>query len=323
VIAINKGACNAAPVVCLLGPTAAGKTDLAFELVDHFDAEIISVDSALIYRGMNIGTAKPDKVLLRRYPHHLIDLIDPDESYSVAQFRRDALRSIKQCRRREKLPVLVGGTMMYIKALEEGLGELPRADDVVRSALQNELHERGIAALQVDLAQIDPVSAQNISRNDVQRTLRALEVWRITGKKLSTLQRENTKKTAKVPLIKLGVYFRDRAFLHQRIEKRFDQMLDAGFVDEVKSIRNNFPRLSVESAAMRCVGYRQIWHYIENEIPFDQMRLKGIAATRQLAKRQLTWMRGMTSLQWIENDSQARSAILGIVANQLQQDRNG
>ncbi|MEM7206849.1 MAG: tRNA (adenosine(37)-N6)-dimethylallyltransferase MiaA [Pseudomonadota bacterium] len=309
---------NSDPVLCLLGPTAAGKTDLAFEIADRFDAEIISVDSALVYREMNIGTAKPDKQTLLRYPHHLIDLINPDQTYSVAQFQKDAVRCIDHCRQRGKVPIIVGGTMMYIKALEEGLSELPCSDNAIRSALQSELQKKGIAGMQADLEKIDPVSARKISANDVQRTLRALEVWHMTGNTLSHLrQRQNTKNTLRVRLKKLAVHFQDRATLHQRIEKRFDQMLDGGFVREVERIRKSFPSLTIQSASMRCVGYRQIWQYIENNISFDQMRLNGVAATRQLAKRQLTWMRGMDSLQWFENNARSRDSILEIVSEQL------
>ncbi len=288
------------PLLCLMGPTASGKTELAAALVEALPVEIISVDSALVYRGMDIGTAKPDTALLERAPHRLIDICEPDEIYSAARFRDDALMHIDDIHRAGKVPLLVGGTMLYFRALLEGLSALPPADPAIRQRLEAEATAQGWEVLHRRLAQVDPEAATRIHPNDPQRLQRALEVWELTGKPISELQKVrdgalNTRfRVASVALIP-----QDRAVLHQRIEKRFDQMLAAGFVDEVEALRR-YGNLSLELPSMKSVGYRQVWQYLDGEFGFEEMREKGVVATRQLAKRQLTWLRGNGELERID-----------------------
>lgn len=285
-----------------MGPTAAGKTALAIELCKHLDTEIISVDSALVYKGMDVGTAKPDADELAQAPHHLIDLIDPAESYSVADFRRDAIVLIDKLHSQGKVPVLVGGTMMYFKGLIEGLSPLPEASEVVRAKLEQEASEKGWPALHEELAQIDPEAAAKISENDSQRINRALEVYRITGKPMSLLQKQ---KQPELPytFYQFAIAPNDRKILHERIEERFKIMLDQGFKNEVLTLYNR-DDLHPDLPSIRCVGYRQMWEHLSGECDYDEMVFRGIAATRQLAKRQLTWLRSWPNVTWLETGEQ-------------------
>ena len=279
--------------LCLAGPTASGKTVAALAIARALKAaqpvEIVSVDSALVYRGMDIGTAKPSADERAAVPHHLIDVIEPTQSYSAAQFVADATRLIAQIRGRGHFPLLVGGTMLYFKALfDGGLDEMPASQPAVRDALDREAAQRGWPALHAQLAQVDPATAARLAPGDAQRIQRALEVWRISGRPLSSFHRGKPKRTP-APLISLEP--RDRAWLHERIAQRFDAMLAAGLVDEVRRLRERGD-LHAGLPAMRCVGYRQAWEALDTG-ELDALRDKGIAATRQLAKRQLTWLRGM------------------------------
>ncbi len=282
-----------------MGPTASGKTDLAIELCKHFDTEVISVDSALVYKGMDIGTAKPNAEELAKAPHRLIDIIDPAESYSMADFRSDALAHIKELHAQGKVPLLVGGTMMYFKGLLEGLSPLPEADEAVRAELEKEAKEQGWPALHQQLQEIDPQAAAKINANDSQRINRALEVYRISGKTMTELQ-QNKAQALDFPVYQFAIAPSDRKVLHQRIEKRFKIMLEQGFENEVLSLYNR-DDLHPDLPSIRCVCYRQMWDYIAGEIDYDEMVFRGIAATRQLAKRQLTWLRGWSDLTWLES----------------------
>ncbi len=281
------------PAIFLMGPTASGKTGAAVDLFQRLPIELISVDSALVYRDMNIGTAKPDAVTLKQAPHHLIDVIDPTEAYSAAQFRADALLLMAEITARGKIPVLVGGTMLYFKALQGGLGDLPEADAAVRAALDKEALQYGWPAMHAKLAQIDPETAVRLQKTDAQRIQRALEIYEVSGKAMTQLFAEQTITVLPYRLLKLALVPSDRSVLHQRIAVRFDQMLQDGFIDEVKALRKKYPTLHASLPSMRCVGYRQAWQYLDGEITLPELREKGIAATRQLAKRQLTWLRGM------------------------------
>jgi tRNA dimethylallyltransferase len=277
----------------LLGPTASGKSRLALEAASRFPVEIVSIDSAQVYRGMDIGTAKPSAAERARVPHHLIDLIDPDQRYSTGQFRTDAIRAISDILRRKRIPLLVGGTMLYYRGLASGLDELPGADAGVRAAIDSKAAQRGWPALHAELASVDPQAARRIAPNDSQRIQRALEVLQITGKPISALQRG-----AAAPLpfeIKGCALVPERSALHANIEKRFETMLAAGLVEEVKGLRKRY-RLSADMPSMRAVGYRQVWEYLEGEYDAAAMRTRAIAATRQLAKRQITWLRNFPEL---------------------------
>lgn len=286
------------PAIFLMGPTASGKTALAIELAQTENCEIISVDSALIYRGMDIGTAKPDAQELARAPHRLIDILDPAESYSVAQFRHDALENMQAITAKGKTPLLVGGTMMYYKALVDGISELPEANKQVRAQITSEVAQQGWDALHQQLQQIDPVSAARIHPNDPQRLMRAIEVYRVSGKTLTELTQS---KCSSIPYntVQLAIAPEKRDVLHQRIEQRFDMMLSAGFQQEVEALKNR-EDLHLDLPSMRCVGYRQMWQYLDGELDFEEMRYRGIVATRQLAKRQLTWLRGWRDLHWLD-----------------------
>jgi len=279
-------------VIAIMGPTASGKTAAALTLAQHLPCEIISVDSALIYRGMDIGSAKPSAAERAAVPHHLIDIIDPAQSYSVAQFRSDVLTLVHQITARQHMPVLVGGTMMYFKVLMDGLGDLPPADLQIRARLDAEIAAHGIASLHARLAELDPVTAQRLPPGDTQRIQRALEVIEQTGTMLSTLFAQQG---AAVPVLDIQAFSLepgDRSGLHQRIAQRFDSMLAQGFLDEVIALRARGD-LNPSMPAMRCVGYRQAWQYLDGTIDAAEMRERGIIATRQLAKRQLTWLRSM------------------------------
>ncbi len=284
-----------------MGPTAAGKTQLAVDLVKHFPFEIISVDSAMIYRGMDIGTAKPSATILKMAPHRLIDILDPAESYSAAQFRDDAVREINDILQRGKIPLLVGGTMLYFSTLQKGLSELPSADPEIRAAITQEANEIGWAALHERLASIDSAAGKRIHPNDTQRIQRALEVFMMTGKSLSDWQESGNIDLPQYEIFNLAVAPSDRAVLHERIEMRFREMLREGFLEEVKKL---FSRgdLTLQMPSIRSVGYRQAWEYLLGNLTFEEFQERGVIATRQLAKRQLTWLRSWPEeIMWLES----------------------
>lgn len=288
-------------VICLMGPTASGKTALALEIAKHIPAEIISVDSALVYRDMNIGTAKPTVEELRLAPHHLIDILDPVESYSAADFRADALRLIDEIVARGRTPILVGGTMLYFKALLDGISPLPEADAEVRALLEQEAALHGWDYMHQQLAAIDPVSAGRIHPNDPQRIGRALEVYRLTGQSMTQL---TAIKGEPFPYeaCQFAIAPQERATLHARIAQRFEFMLQQGFEQEVKVLHSR-SELHPGLPSIRCVGYRQMWEYLDGLVSYDEMVYRGIAATRQLAKRQLTWLRSWPDLNWLLTES--------------------
>ena len=304
------------PAVFIMGPTASGKTDLAVELAQRFPLDIVSVDSALVYRGMDIGTAKPDKALLRQAPHRLIDICDPAESYSAARFREDALREMAAISAAGRIPLLAGGTMLYFRALESGLAELPAADPAVRQALAEELQVQGLAALHARLADVDPESAARIHPNDPQRILRALEVFQLTGKPLSDWHRSGTAADFPYRVLKL-VLAVDRAQLRERIARRFHAMLAAGLEDEVRALVER-EGLSPDLPSMRAVGYRQVAEYLRGESDRDAMIRTAIDATRQLAKRQMTWLRREKDAIWLQSGDpvsrRAREEVTGFLA---------
>ncbi|MGM0766912.1 MAG: tRNA (adenosine(37)-N6)-dimethylallyltransferase MiaA [Pseudomonadota bacterium] len=315
------------PAIFLMGPTASGKTDLAMALCEQLPCDIVSVDSAMIYRGMDIGTAKPSADELARAPHRLIDICDPAERYSAADFRRDALEEMAAITRAGRIPLLVGGTMMYFKALLHGMSDLPSADPALRRALEQEAETHGWAVLHDELKTRDPVAAELIHRNNRQRLIRALEVIRLTGKPISELwqvQASDTghsgpgvanvedytyftqwqaDETPSLPytVVQLAVAPSDRKVLHERIRQRFINMLEAGLVDEVRALMARGD-LSADLPSMRCVGYRQAWQYLEGGGDYDTMISKGVAATRQLAKRQLTWLRKWSDVTWLVSE---------------------
>ncbi len=275
-----------------MGPTASGKTGVAVELVQRLPVELISVDSALVFRDMNIGTAKPDAATLARAPHHLIDIIAPTEAYSAAAFRHDALRLMADITAHGKVPLLVGGTMLYFKALREGLSPLPQADAALRAELDAEIAQHGIEHLHARLAKVDAETAARLHATDTQRIQRAMEIYLVSGKPMSELIKQQEQNPLPYDILSLALVPSDRAVLHQRIAMRFKQMLKDGLVDELRGLRQKY-NLHRDMTSMRCVGYRQSWEFIEGEITEAELLEKGIAATRQLAKRQLTWLRGM------------------------------
>ncbi|MFZ2163811.1 MAG: tRNA (adenosine(37)-N6)-dimethylallyltransferase MiaA [Sideroxyarcus sp.] len=278
------------PAIFLMGPTASGKTSVAVELVQRMPVELISVDSALVFRDMDIGTAKPDAATLARAPHHLIDIIDPTDAYSAAAFRRDALRLMADITARGKIPLLVGGTMLYFKALREGLSPLPQADAALRAELDAEIAQHGIEYLHAKLAKVDPETAARLHSTDTQRIQRAMEIYRLSGQPMSVLIKHQEQDKLPYRFLSIALTPSDRAVLHQRIAVRFQQMLNDGLVDELRGLREKYP-LHPNMTSMRCVGYRQAWEYMDGEITEAELLEKGIAATRQLAKRQLTWLR--------------------------------
>lgn len=297
----------------LMGPTASGKTDLAIRLRQQFPVEIISVDSALIYKGMDIGTAKPTAEELALAPHRLIDILDPNASYSAADFRRDALAAMNDIAREGKIPLLVGGTMLYFKALLEGLSPLPAANSDIRQQIEQEALTLGWKVLHDQLSEIDPVSAARIHPNDPQRLSRALEVYRISGKTLTELTQV---KGESIPfnIKQFAIAPKDRKELHRRIELRFTKMMAAGFEEEVKQLHQRGD-LHPDLPSIRCVGYRQMWDYFDGKSTLDEAVYRGVCATRQLAKRQLTWLRSWDALTWL--DSENIEQAYEIVANSI------
>ncbi len=287
------------PVIFLVGPTASGKTELAFALCREFPCEIISVDSAQVFREMNIGTAKPDALTLAKYPHHLIDLIGPTERYSAARFCTDALAAMKQITEAGRIPLLVGGTMLYVKALRDGLAELPVADTSIRAAIERDAKTRGWPAMHAELARLDAATAARLKPTDSQRIQRALEVIQISGRAMSSIFSEQTATPLPYQCLALALVPSSRAVLHQRIANRFDAMLTSGLVDEVIALRKQYS-LTADMPSMRCVGYRQVWEMLEGTAPQAALRERGIFATRQFAKRQLTWLRSMPEMETLD-----------------------
>lgn len=299
--------------IFLMGPTASGKTALAIELRKHLPVEIISVDSALIYRGMDIGTAKPTAEELNQAPHRLIDILDPSLPYSAADFRRDALNVMAEITSQGKIPLLVGGTMLYFKALLEGLSPLPSADPVVRSDIEQIAQEQGGSEIHRRLAEVDPVAAARIHPNDPQRLSRALEVYLISGQTLTEMT-QTAGEELPYNVFQFAIAPQDRKILHERIEQRFHMMIEAGFEEEVRKLhqRND---LHVDLPSIRCVGYRQMWSYLDGEISHDEMIYRGICATRQLAKRQITWLRSWENIHWLDSEQpqQALSTVMQVM----------
>ena len=295
-------------VIFLMGPTASGKTALAIELAKRLPCDIISVDSALVYRGMDIGTAKPTAIEQAEAPHRLLDLIDPSESYSAADFRRDALREIESIVAQDRIPLLVGGTMLYYKALLEGLSPLPAADPLIRQTIETEAAQIGWDALHQQLQHIDPISAARIHQNDPQRLSRALEVYRISGKTLTELTQT---KGEQLPYrtLQFAIASTDRELLRQRIAERYQLMLSQGFEQEVRALYQRGD-LNVDLPSIRCVGYRQMWEYLDGQLSYDEMVYRGIVATCQLAKRQMTWLRGWQNVTWLETGAANNADII-------------
>ncbi|KPB87513.1 tRNA dimethylallyltransferase [Pseudomonas syringae pv. maculicola] len=298
------------PAIFFMGPTAAGKTDLAIELSKVLPCELISVDSALVYRGMDIGTAKPSKAQLAEYPHRLIDILDPAQSYSAADFRSDALAAMAEITARGNIPLLVGGTMLYFKALLHGLADMPAADAQVRAQLEADAQAYGWQSLHDQLAVVDPVSAARIHPNDPQRLIRALEVYRVSGMSMTAHREQQTAQSTEAAasgrqqlpytVANLAIAPADRKVLHQRIALRFEQMLDQGFLDEVLALRSRGD-LHSGLPSIRAVGYRQVWDHLDGKLTRDEMQERGIIATRQLAKRQFTWLRSWEDLHWLDS----------------------
>jgi tRNA dimethylallyltransferase len=310
------------PAILLMGPTASGKTALAFEIARRFPVDLVSVDSAQVFMDMNIGTAKPDAETLAQFPHRLIDLITPEESYSAARFRDDALREMAAITASGRIPLLVGGTMLYFKALRDGLAELPQADATLRAEIDRAAAAQGWPALHAELARLDAATAARLAPNDAQRIQRALEVVRVTGRPMAESFANQTAAALPYRALSLALAPSDRAVLHQRIAERFDTMLAAGLIAEVESLRARY-RLAADLPSMRCVGYRQVWAMLEGELPAAELRDRGIFATRQFAKRQLTWLRSTPELASL--DSQNPAAIdtaLRLVDDHLGTDRH-
>jgi len=301
------------PAIFLMGPTASGKTALALELVDNYPCEIISVDSALVYKTMDIGTAKPDAAMQQRAPHRLIDLIDPADSYSAANFRDDALREMADISAAGKVPLLVGGTMMYFKFLRDGAADLPKADDAVRERLLAEAQQYGWPHMHQQLAKVDPQSAARLKPMDSQRIQRALEVYEVSGKTLSQHWAEQNHQPLPYHVVNLAVCPPERKQLHERIALRFRQMLEQGFIDEVKALYQRGD-LDPSMPSIRAVGYRQAWDFLEGVTSYEEMTERGIIATRQLAKRQITWLRSWPDLHWLDtNDPKLLQSALKIL----------
>jgi len=298
------------PVLMLMGPTAAGKSDVALALAERLPVSLISVDSVMVYRGLDIGTAKPDAATRAQYPHQLIDILEPTQAYSAAQFRHDALAAIRQAQANGRFPLLVGGTLLYFHALLHGLSPLPAADPMLRQRLEYERQHYGLAALYQRLQAVDPVAAARIHPHDPQRVQRALEVFELTGRPLS--QHCAADVTSPVMLgdtVQWIIAPPERADLHQRIEQRFHRMLQQGLIEEVEALRDRGD-LGAQQPALRAVGYRQVWQYLHGECDRQTMITASIQATRQLAKRQLTWLRRMTAAQWLDSRQDNLSTVL-------------
>jgi len=297
---LNTSGADRPRAIFLMGPTASGKTDLAMAISDQLPVELISVDSALVYRGLDIGSAKPTPEELARYPHRLIDICDPSESYSAGRFREDALAAMAEISGRGKIPLLVGGTMLYFKALLQGMAEMPQADPAFRAAIEARAEKEGWPALHAELARVDPALAAELHPNHSVRIERALEVYHLTGKTMTRLRAEQESESlhAQYDIRQLAIVPADRSILHRRIAERFQRMLDNGFIEEAQGLRARGD-LHRDLPAIRAVGYRQVWEYLEGELDYQQMVEAGIAATRQLAKRQLTWLRRWPDLQRI------------------------
>ncbi|HIO93370.1 MAG TPA: tRNA (adenosine(37)-N6)-dimethylallyltransferase MiaA [Leucothrix mucor] len=298
------------PAIFIMGPTASGKTDLAVKLIEHFPIEIISVDSALIYKEMSIGTAKPDKATLEKAPHRLIDFLDPSKAYSAADFRRDALLEMKDITSRGNIPVLVGGTMLYYRALEHDLAKLPSANPEIRKKIDKQAAKEGWHVLHQQLQVVDPNSAARIHPNDSQRIQRALEVYEITGKPLTSLHKAAKHDTLPYRLLKIALIPDDREWLRERAALRFEQMIEQGFLDEIQLLYDRGD-LNIDLPSIRCVGYRQAWDYINNNIDFNEMKNRAIVATRQLAKRQMTWLRSEKKVSRYDAQHYDLSSIVG------------
>lgn len=290
------------PAIFVMGPTAAGKTDLALRLFERLPCELLSVDSTLVYKGMNIGTAKPSPELLAHAPHRLVDILDPAESYSAASFREDALAAMAEITAAGRIPLLVGGTMLYYRALEHGLSELPGANEEVRARLDLEIATSGLEAAHRRLAEIDPVAAARIHPNDTQRIQRALEVYELTGVSMTELCADSQRPGLPYSVAKIVVSPVNRSVLHHRIQHRFRAMLEEGLVDEVVRLRQRGD-LDLSMPSMRAVGYRQVWEYLDGNYGYDDMVYKGVVATRQFAKRQLTWLRSDHGGVWFDGES--------------------
>ena len=303
------------PVIFLMGPTASGKTSLAVDLYRSLAVEIVSVDSAMVYRGMDIGTAKPTADILKIAPHRLIDICEPSEGYSAGRFCEDALKAIDKIHSANKIPLLVGGTGLYFRSLEEGIAPLPSANPIIRASLDKDFRSHGAQIMHKRLQSVDPESALRIHPNDPQRIQRALEVYEITGKSLSELISASRHEPLPFPVIKLIINPIDRSIIHERIRKRFLQMIELGLVDEVRQFHNKSD-LSPELPSMRMVGYRQVWRYLDGQYSQEQMLEHGIVATRQLAKRQLTWLRSEKNAQWFDSN---QSEILDNVLKYLRE----
>jgi len=306
-------------VLCLMGPTASGKTGLAVELVERYPVEIVSVDSALVYRGMDVGTAKPGPDVLARAPHRLIDIVDPAEAYSAARFRDDALEEIRAIRARQRIPLLVGGTMLYFRALMQGLSALPPADPAVREHLLAQARELGWDALHQRLRAVDPVAAARIHANDTQRVQRALEVHAVTGRSMTSHLSSRDRPDIPWRYICWGLFLPSREQLHARIEARFHGMLEDGLVAEVAGLRGRGD-LDLNQPSMRAVGYRQVWDYLDGRLSHEQMTERGIFASRQLAKRQLTWLRSEPDLEWFDA---TQSGLVGRICARMDQLMDG
>ena len=304
-----------------MGPTAAGKTDLAVRLAKEYPVEIISVDSALVYRRMNIGTAKPLPKVMRKHPHHLIDILEPTESYSVGNFRQDALALMLDITSRGKVPLLVGGTMLYFKALQYGLADLPSADPVIRARLSAEASDKGLIHLHNRLAEVDPISAKRIHQNDSQRIQRALEVYELSGSSLTELtEAPETLLPFQITKIILSPF--DRKVLHQRIEERFRMMMANGLLEEVTSLYHSYENHS-ELTSLRAVGYRQVLQYLSGDYDLETCIKKAIIATRQMAKRQLTWLRSQNDSAWFDSDDGLlQSQVISLLARNIPEFNN-
>ena len=289
------------PVICLMGPTACGKTKIAIELTQELPCDIISVDSSMVYRGMDIGSAKPTPDEQKLAPHRLIDIRNPDEIYSAGDFQKDALREMDDILAQNRIPLLVGGTMLYFKALQQGLAELPQANAEIRAEIEAEAKQLGWQALHDRLAQIDPESAERIHPNDPQRLQRALEIYAITGKTMTQLFAENKQSQPQYNFINIAIASESRALLNERIEIRFKQMLEQGLIAEVEKLVGNYPNMPT---SMRAVNYRQVCQYLSGELSYDEMIERAVIATRQLAKRQMTWLRAWPDLVWINSSDE-------------------